>query len=132
MELLITENGGAMRSAVTGVFIVSVVIMAFIFLYQTMPEYDTSIEADNTGVLQLIKQYRPVIECEEIVYVDYQGDFNIRKIINAKDYDGTDINDKLTIDGTVNTKIKGLYTIYATVIGDRGYSTTKKINVLVE
>ena len=132
MELLITEHGGAMRSAVTGLFIVSVIIMALIFLYQTMPEYDTSIETDNTGVLQLVKQYRPVIECEEIVYVDYQGDFNITKIINAKDYDGTDINDRLTIEGTVNTERKGLHTIYATVIGDRGYSVTKKINVLVE
>lgn len=132
MELLIAEHGGAVRSAVTGVFIVCVIIVSLMFLYCTMPEYDTSIEADNSGVLQMIKQYGPIIECEDVVYADYKSDFDIRKVIQAKDYDGTIINDKLTIDGTVNTKRKGLYTIYAKVMGNRGYITSKKISILVE
>lgn len=132
MELFLTEHGDSLRSAITGILVLIIIMTIFTNLYGIMPVYDTYQESDNSEFTHKIIDSSPVIEGDEIVYVEFMSDFNIKDWIVAKDCDGMDITDKVTVQGMVDTTKRGLHTLYIKVIGTKGYTTRKKINVLVE
>ena len=133
MELFIMEHGDSIKSAIMGMFIISMLGMSILMLYTVMPEYNKKVSADSTNLAIKIQENSPVITAREIIYADFQDEgFDIRKLIKAVDSDGKDISDRIEIKGTVDISTKGLYVIWASVTNDHNYSDRKKIQVVVE
>lgn len=132
MELFLGEHGEVLRSAIMGSFVLVMLFMALNLISDIMPAYNTKVSASSMGMYDEIKNNSPSIISENVIYVNYKQEAVLSQYISAKDFDGSDITEKIIYEGTVDTSKKGLNIINAKVTNDKGYVAEKRIYILVE
>lgn len=134
MQLLIGEHGEALIYGFIGTFIVIVICgICFGKWRKISPNYKVDTNKSNNSYIRENLEKYPRIEADEVIYADYKNErFNFRDFIKAKDWDGTDITNKINIYGTVDVFTKGLYKLRCVVTSDNQLSCTKYVNVIVE
>lgn len=134
MELFLGEHGQTIQYGIIGVIIISLINVIFTTgLKDIMPNYYQSHSMTNKGFVEKNKKKCPVIDCDEVIYVNHLGnDSDFLKEIKATDCNGNDITKSMKIYGTVNANYRGVYPIKCIVRSDNGLKCIKNINVIVE
>ena len=134
MQLLLGEHGETLIYGVIG-FVIVIIICSICFekWKSISPAYKTSTENNNGNYIRNNQGKYPVIESDEVIYADYKNEkFDFRDFICAKDFDGTDLTDRLKIYGSVDVFQKGVYKLRCVVVSNSRLFCTKYVNVIVE
>lgn len=134
MDDFIGEHGEMILYGLVGVMMTLLICtVCFGKWRQISPVYNTKKEKSN-GDYRIENQGKyPIIETDEIIYADYKNtQFDYRDYIRAKDWDGTDLTERVSVYGKVDVFQRGIYKLRCVVVSDSQLVSTKYINVIVE
>lgn len=134
MDSFLGEHGEVLIYGVIGLTVILLISFICENKWKEMtPDYKTKISKNSESFRKQNKDRYPIIEVDEIIYVEYQTkNFNFRDFIKAKDYLGRDISDDVRIYGKIDTFRRGIYQLRCVVMSENQLASTKYINVIVE
>ncbi len=134
MILFIQEHGETLVYGIVGMFLVLIICTVCTGKWKELsPKYKTQTNKSNKEFSKDIKDKYPIIEADEIIYATYKDTyFDFRDYISAKEFNGTDITEKLKIYGEIDVFKRGVYKLKCVVKSASELITTKYVNVIVE
>ena len=122
MENFLSEHGEIILYGLIGIMVVVITCgLCKNKWNQITPEYKNEKSQSNEKFLKESKDKYPVIEGQEVIYLEYLSKkFDYSKYIKAKVY------------GNIDFEKKGIYKLKCVVKSDNGLTCTKYINVIVE
>jgi len=132
METIIKEHGQTILGIIFSILVMGLTAFTVLQLNKSMPVFNTDISNNNARFIEEMKTHSPSIEVDDLIYVDYESEFEIYNYVKVNDYNGKSLIDRLQVSGDVNTNTKGLYTLWLSVTNDMGYGAKAIMNIIVE
>ncbi len=132
MGTLLEEHGDALKCSLISFLVVAFMIIGINIADDIMPIFSAGQYYRNADRAEAFIKYSPSIEADYAVYAEKNRAFNLFEYVRVVDYDGTDISDRAVVDGQVNLLMEGLQYVVVTVTNDKGFTVSKRINILVE
>ncbi|MCR5836395.1 MAG: hypothetical protein K6G88_07805 [Lachnospiraceae bacterium] len=132
MDFLIEEHGDALKCSVISLLVVAVTIISIGITNKITPIFNTNIYYRNMVLSNEFKKYSPAIKAEYAVYAEKGKPFDLFSVVSVTDYDGSDISKRALTEGSVDVNKEGLQYVVVSVTNQKGFTVSKRINVLVE
>ena len=134
MSLFLNEHGEAILYGIIGtLMVISIVLILNSRWKKITPDYNLQKSPTSKSFVTANKPKCPKIDADNVIYAEYKDDgFVIKDHINAKDYDGSDLSDKVKIYDNIDVNNKGIYRAKCVVKNDNNLMSIKYISVVVE
>ncbi|MBE5959471.1 MAG: DUF5011 domain-containing protein [Lachnospiraceae bacterium] len=132
MNNILEEHGDAVKCALVSLIVMTFILASVKCMNSWLPIFDVGYYYHNDEAAIGYEKYKPVITVDYAVYVDKGSIFSVFDYVTVKDFDGADISHLASVEGTIDTSKEGLQYVRVSVKNEKGYSASKKINILVE
>jgi len=87
METIIKEHGQTILGIIFSILVMGLTAFTVLQLNKSMPVFNTDISNNNARFIEEMKTHSPSIEVDDLIYVDYESEFEIYNYVKVNDYE---------------------------------------------